>query len=285
MGSRTIDLAREAVLAAARLRAEQGLSPSVGICPFDLSQELGVSARLVNYPSLEGMYSPSPRPAILVNAERPAGRRRYSCGHELGHHVFKHGFRLDELDDSNSSSSSPEEFLAQRFSAALLMPTLAVNSAFARRGWSPATAQPEHFFVIAQELGVGYTTLLFHQELNLQQLTKSRATGLRDISIPQIRSTVAGFSPQHDVFYVDDHWLRESVDVEVGDVLIVPQGSLLDGDCATLASSPKPHAIAVEPGTCFITLPSNKKILLRVSRRNFIGLARHRFIAEVEDDV
>lgn len=285
MGSRMTDLAREAVLAAARLRTEHGLSPGIGICPFDLAQKLGVSARLVNYPSLEGMYSPSPRPAILVNAHRPAGRRRYSCGHEIGHHVFGHGFRLDELDDSNSSSSSPEEFLAQRFSGALLMPKLAVDSAFARRGWSPATATPEQFFIIAQELGVGYTSLLFHQELNLQQLSKTRGATLRDVSIPQIRATVAGFIPQNDVFFVDDKWLRNSVDVEVGDIIIVPQGTNLDGTCATVTASPKTHIVAVEPGTCFIKLPNNKNVLLRVSRRNFVGLARHRFEPEVEDDV
>lgn len=284
MGSRMIDLARDATIAAARLRTEQKIAPNVGICPFDLAQKLGVSARLINAPTLEGMYSPSPRPALFVNSYRPAGRRRYTCGHELGHHIFGHGYRLDELDDSNSSSSSPEEFLAQRFSAALLMPKLAVDSAFVRRGWSIASALPEQFFIIAQELGVGYTTLLFHQELNLQQLSKSRANSLRDVSIPQIRTAVAGFSPQNDVFSVDDHWLRESVDTEVGDILIVPEGSALDGSCATITNSPKAHIIAVEPGTCFITLPSNKKILLRVSRRNFIGLARHRFIQEVEDD-
>ena len=27
--------------------------------------------------------------------------------HEIGHHIFKHGFKIDEMDESNSSSSSP----------------------------------------------------------------------------------------------------------------------------------------------------------------------------------
>lgn len=281
----TIDLAREAVVAASRLRVEHKINPGVGICPFDLAQKLKISARLINAPTLEGMYSPNPRLALFVNAARPAGRRRYTCGHEIGHHVFGHGYRLDELDDSNSSASSPEEYLAQRFSGQLLMPKLAVDSAFARRGWSVTSAKPEQFFVISQELGVGYTTLLFHLELNLQLLSKTTATSLREVPLAQIRTTVAGFGPSNDIFYVDKHWLRETVDVEIGDAIIVPDGSSIDGDCAEFKSAPKKHLLATKVGTCFINTSDGKKVLLRVSKRNFVGLARYRFIEEVEDDV
>lgn len=283
MGS--IDLAREAVVAAVRLRSEQGYNPGIGLCPFDLADKIGVSARLVNYPTLEGMYSPSPKATILVNSERPAGRRRYSCGHELGHHIFGHGFKLDEMDESNSSSTSPEEILAQRFSGALLMPKIAIDSAFARRGWSPSTSKPEQFFIIAQELGVGYTTLLFHLELNLQLLSKQSASSMRDYSLPPIRAAVAGFVPSNDVFYVDKNWLKETIDVEVGDILITPEGSTLDGDCATVVTTPKRHIAAIKQGMCFLNLSDGKKIQLRISKRNFVGLARYRFLEEIKDDV
>lgn len=125
------------------------------------------------------MYAPAPRPTILVSAERPAGRRRCTCAHEIGHHVFGHGTRLDELADDAARSWSPEEFVAHRFAAGLLMPKLAVESAFTRRGLSVSASRPEDVFVVAQDLGVGYATLVGHLERTLGCLTRAAADTLR----------------------------------------------------------------------------------------------------------
>ena len=280
-----VALAREAVSAAARLRSEQGYAPNVGLCPFDLAQKLGISARLINVPSMEGMYSPSPKLTILVNSERPAGRRRYTCGHELGHHIFGHGYRVDELDNSNSSASSPEETLAQIFSGALLMPKLVVQSAFVRRGWQISNVTADQLFVVSQELGVGYTTLISHLEISLRLLPTSKADRFKGIALRQIRSSLAGFVPPYDVFYVDNHWLRGSVDVEVGDVIVGPQITSVEGACSEVVDRPVRHFSAVKRGSGFLVLDDGRKIPLRVSERNYVGFAKYRFMEDVEDDV
>lgn len=281
----TVDLARRATRAAARVRADLGVGPAEGVCPFDIAEGLEVPVRLVALPSLEGMYSPDPRPTIVVSVERPSGRRRYTCGHELGHHVFGHGTRLDELADEAAESWSPEEFVAQRFAAALMMPKLAVESAFARRGWSIPDATPEMVFIIAQELGVGFTTLIGHLERTLRSLPRAQADAHRRVRLPKLRERLAGFDIEHDLIVVDQHWVRRTVDVEVGDVVLVPKDAEVVGTCASIIDEPIRHVVARVPGIAAVSVGAGRpKLSLRVSRREFTGLARYRHLEDVADD-
>jgi len=231
------------------------------------------------------MYSPKPRPAIILNSERPAGRRRFTCGHEIGHHVFEHGYRIDELNDENSSTASPEEYLAQRFSSALLMPKIAVDSAFARRGWSPSDAQAQQFFTVAQELGVGFTTLVTNAEVNLRTISTAEAETLRRTSLPKLRQQIVGMPVTADVFQVDEHWIQPTVDGEVGDIVIIPQTAKVQGVCASRQSTQGGNVVATAPGTATITLASGQKALtLRVSKVEYVGLARYRHLEESSDE-
>lgn len=279
------DLARSAARAAARIRADLGVGPAEGVCPFDLAEGLEVPVRLVALPSLEGMYSPEPRPTIILSVQRPPGRQRFTCAHEIGHHVFEHGTRIDELDDAAAESWSPEEFVAQRFAAALLMPKLAVESAFAKRGWPIADPDPEAVFAVAQELGVGYTTLIGHLERTLGRLPSGAADGLRRLRLPQLRNRLAGFDVDHDAFVVDQHWGRRTIDVHVGDVVLLPTTAEVEGRCASTVERPIRHLLAVETGVGTVSVSSDGSPLpLRVCRREFTGLARYRHLEEVSDD-
>lgn len=277
-------LAIEAVRAAARIRADHGIGPAGGLCPYDLAIKLGIKVSFLSAGSLEGMYSPAPKPAIILSSERPAGRRRFTCGHEIGHHVFKHGYRIDELDESNSAPWTPEEFIATRFSSALLMPKLAIDSAFSKRGWSLSTATADQVFIVAQELGVGYSTLVRNVEMNLNGISKARAEDLRRVTLANLRKSLAGQPILHDVFYVDKHWARATIDVEVGDVLILPVGAEVDAQVAVHGSSNKRLFTASAPGVVKINLGSGlPSPTLRVSRRGFDGLARYRHLEEPSD--
>src|SRR4051794_40666666 len=89
---------------------------------YDLSERLGLRVRFVGV-SMEGMYRRGRPPRILLSALRPQPRRIYTCAHEVGHHIFKHGSTIDELveDLSRAGPLSPGEALAQSFAGFLLM--------------------------------------------------------------------------------------------------------------------------------------------------------------------
>lgn len=280
-------LAQQAVRVAASLRARYGIGPTLGLCPYDFAiKKLEIKVSFIAAPSLEGMYSPEPKPAsIILSSERPAGRRRYTCAHELGHHIFEHGTRIDELEEGKNVASSAEEFLAQRFASALLMPKIAVDAAFTRRGWRATTSTPEQMYVVSQELGVGYIALITNAEINLKVLSQFHADTLRSAPIAKVRAAILGQETKGDVFFVDQHWIRPTVDVEIGDYLVLPQGSKIEGICATDLAGTGTKFSAVAPGIAGVSLAGAPSTLtLRVSKRHYSGLARYRHLEEVNDN-
>jgi Zn-dependent peptidase ImmA (M78 family) len=274
-------LAAQAARTAALLRAQHHIGPAEGLCPYDLAIALQIKVHFMAAPSLEGMYSPEPRPVIILSPERPAGRRRFTCAHEIGHHVFQHGYRLDELNDENSSPASLEELLAQRFASALLMPKITVDAAFARRGWSSADAQSEQYFIVAQELGVGYTALVTNAAANLKTISAAQAAALCKIPLPKIRQGILGRPYAGDIFVVDEHWIRRTVDVEIGDLVILPRQAQFIGKCGSADGG---NLLATAVGTGKITLrPGQAPLTLRVSKEGFVGLARYRHLEEDDE--
>ena len=276
-------LARTAARTAARVRADLGIGPGECICPYDLAERLGVPVRLVALPSLEGVYSSTPKPLILVSAERPAGRRRFTCAHELGHHSFGHGLRLDELLDEGGAAWTPEEHVAQRFAAALLMPKLVVASAFSRRGWSVAKPTDEQAFIVSQELGVGFTTLITHLE-TVGGISVRALESLRRTRLPRLRQRVAGFAVAHDLAVLDEHWVRPTMDIEVDDIVLLTGNPSFEGGCALLRCMPAPHLIATAQGVGYVSSDAHDPILIRVSRRGFTGLAQYRHLEVPADE-
>ena len=189
------ELATRAAREAARVRMRLGIGPTSSLCPLDIADALGIVVRLDALPSLEGMYAPGDRDTVLLGAERPWGRVRHTCGHELGHHVFQHGTCVDELCVGRQPTWEPEEYLADRFSTALTMPKLAVGDALRRRGWNPATLTAEQAFLLAQDFGVGYRNFVSHAERSLRMLSPSAADSLRrqGRQLGRLRTAVAGF--------------------------------------------------------------------------------------------
>lgn len=130
-----VDLARHAMQATIDVRFKIGAGLEEPICAYSVSERLGVRVRCVEI-SMEGIYSQTPLPRILISALRPLVRRHFNCAHELGHHVFGHSSTLDELNETLEAynNQSPEEFIADSFAGHLLMPVLGIRRAFARRG-------------------------------------------------------------------------------------------------------------------------------------------------------
>ena len=270
-------LATRAVLAAGRLRRGLGIRPADAVCPFDMAEQLGAAVRFWALPSLEAAYF-SEYDLIVIGSDRPAGRRRFSCAHELGHRSFGHGSHVHRVHERRAASAV-EEYLADRFAAALLMPKLAVENAFARRGWSAGAIAPAELFVISQELGVGYTTLVDHLAITLGTLTPVHAASLRRTPLPRTRAKLAGYQRTGDVVVLDEHWSRPTVEVEVGDLLVVPDGTTMAG-LALRREACARHINAVSPGTATLQLPSGLAPVVRVARPAFTGVARYRYLDE-----
>ena len=83
------DLVLRAAERAERVRMECGIAPTSAVDPILVAQKRNCEVRFLTLPSLEGVYSPFPRPVIILGSQRPVGRRSFTCGHELGHHEFK----------------------------------------------------------------------------------------------------------------------------------------------------------------------------------------------------
>lgn len=237
------------------------------------------------------MYFGADRPTILLCSLRPIGRQAMTCAHELGHHVFGHGSKVDEFfaPGSKRPSFDPDEWLADRFANFLLMPKAAVLSAFRKRGIEVGNADPRSVFVVACQLGVGYEALINHLESSLECVRGFVAERLRAHSPKQLRTDLVGPErADHDVVVVDAAWMPERpIDLQVGDCAILQPGSHLDGSNAVLDDALGQGTVvrAVRPGLSRVLRPSaNWASFLRVSRRQYVGLARYRHLEDPDDD-
>ena len=281
------ELSIRAVRKATRLRARLGIGPTSSLCPLDIAVTLGLVVRLEALPSLEGMYASRERDTILLGTLRPWGRIRHTCGHELGHYMFQHGTSVDELCVKRKNVWRPQEYLADRFSTALTMPKLAVAEALRRRGWHTTTLTSEQAFVLAQDFGVGYRSFVSHAERSLRMISSEMANKLRHQghSLRSIRVALAGFDAEHDVFLGDRHWGARPMDIETGDIVVVPKDAFFVGSCARLLRDPQAHLAAIAPGEGQLTLRTRcEPIRVRVGRRGYTGLARYRHLEDSEDE-
>ena len=275
-----------AVREAMRVRARLGIEPTSSVCPLDMAISLGIVVRLHAFPSLEGIYSPGAKPTIILSTERPRGRMRHTCAHELGHHLFGHGTRVDEYGIDEQRRWNSEEFVADRFATGLLMPKLAVAAAAKRRGWNAASLSPKQAFVLAQEFGVGYTNFVAHLERTLKVMNSRTAEALRrgGRKLRCLRRAVAGFDVGHDVFVGDEHWGARPIDIETGDIVVVPANAMFSGHCAQVEREPMPHLCGITAGEGQLKLRTRQSaIRVRVSRRGFTGLAKYRHMDEPDD--
>lgn len=281
-------LAQNAYVAAIRERHAAGKQPHEAVCVFDCAEQRGIEVRFKDIPSLEGMYySDEDRPLILVSTCRPRGRRAYNCAHEYGHHVFGHGTRIDELGSHHDGEDGDEEeFLADCFAGSFLMPKSAVDRAFAKRKWNPASCTPEQAFVVAGWLGVGYETLLTHMLYSLQLLSHARFDALNKTTPKEIKSNILGQQHTKELILVDRQWEHKAVDISVDDVIALPTNSLVDGVCVESEGACSKGILVrgLQQGVARAFCPDTDwAVHIRVSKGNFEGLSRYRHFPEPDD--
>ena len=280
-------IARKAVMAALWTRRAVGYGLDHAICVYDLAEKLGVEVRFLNLPSMEGMYLSASCPTIIISSLRPSGRRAFTCAHELGHHKWGEGVEIDEiLEQWDKPRLDPNEFKADCFAGALLMPKMAVSRAFAVRGWRMEVCTPAQIFLIASYFGVGYTTLIQHMQSALQVLPGERAQALLKVGPRKAQSQLLGLQTQHKVVEVDAHWTGKAVDVEVGDFIFLRGGAQSEGACIEPWSDVEHGRLfrAARPGIGRLVASTSCPAFVRVSRRDYVGRSLYRHWEEADDE-
>lgn len=279
------DLAGDAYREALRLRVKTGRASNMPVCPFDLADQIGVEVRYVDIPTLEAMYVEDGEPKILVSADRPAGRQRFSCAHELGHHVYGHGTRFSchDLSPQQRRSVSEDEYIAQAFAGYLLLPKAAVRYAFMVRGWDPRVAVVEQYYTVASWLGVSFEALVTHCEVGLRLLTRSDAMSLHSMKLPNLRQQITGQAISGHLAVVDSFSTESATDLRVGDFVLAPTGSHAIGGAIMVQAEMAAGALfrARRPGLSGIQLPSPSGLCtVRVARAGYVGRAIFRHLED-----
>lgn len=280
-------LGQQALHMALRTRSNAGADLISPVCPFDIAESLGIGVRFVAI-NMEGLYVRDPTPTALISILRPFGRRNFTCGHEIGHHVFGHGFNLDNVVPKTNADcygfGTPEEFVADSFAGCLLLPSLGVRRAFALRGWDLSQPQPLQLLSVATEFGVGYTTLVHHMWHNLRVFGAATSKRLLRESPKSIRSDFLGYESSCALVITDEHWLAKTIDLELGAEVLLPDGALPEtGLLAPVVESPRSnHFAAVRPGIVRVS-SARWSIFVRIMPTQYEGLAKYRHLERQDE--
>lgn len=285
--------AAQALEMAAHVRRSAGITGIVPLCIYDLVEKSfgdEIDLRFQPLKSLEGMYSRQRdgTGVIIISSDRPSGRRRYTCAHELGHHLFKHQVSIDELvEERRDEHLNGREFLVDLFAGYLLMPKLAILLAARERDINPAHPSADDIYRLSCYFGVGYTTFLTHASRNLRILPREAVERLRRTTPKSIRTKILGRAMPRELLIVDSAWGPfRPVDVVVGDHLILPRGAAVEGDLLTrLDTIPSGDLYqAAKPGIGRAELDTSWSAFVRVERARYRGMGRFRNLEECDDE-
>jgi IrrE N-terminal-like domain len=281
-------LALRASVAALRVRQKGQIAADDPCSVFDLADKLGVEVRFAALPSAEGVYSPG-KPVIVVSSLRPPGRQSFTCAHELGHHTYGHGEQFDEIVEDRESNRryDPKEFEANCFASELLMPKSTVLRGLVARGWNANDLTAEQCYRLSSWLGVGYTTLVRHMLHGMSFLDPQRAADLERCKPPQIRKSVLGQDCKEHLVIVDECWKGRPIDARTGDLILLPPSVQVEGSVVEQVWMLGNGRLvrASQPGIGrAISSDSKWAQFVRVSRKEFAGLARYRHLEEVADE-
>jgi hypothetical protein len=279
-------LARIGLRSALDTRQEANTPWSDPICIYDFVERLGAEVWFIGGASFSGMYAKG-YGRLFIPAERPPGRKAFTCAHELAHLRFDHGSRVEELEFDRSDNEEPEEMLANIYAAYLLMPRQAVENEFVRLKGIPQTASPIDFYCVANQLGVGYETLVKHMHWSLRMIEHSKLQELLTVSPKDIRKIILGNDKSPHLIFATEHWHKVAIDLEIGDFAIIPRNAKLNGPSAKLVGSCCYGQIVegVRTGISQTMIHEGDwAAMIRVSRRQFAGRCIYRHMEDSDED-
>lgn len=273
---------------ASEIRRQNNFDMYQPINIFDLCTNLGLTVRFVDI-NMEGMYIQQENgmhPQILLSNQRPLPRRFFTCAHELGHHLFGHGTKIDALIEEGVGSTGydKDEFLVDTFAGALLMPVSGILAEFAKRNWSINNARPLQFYTISSFFGTGYQSLITHCRVN-KVITEQYAITLLKTAPSKILSSILGSGVNNSHFKIVDVETPISViDLEVANFIflpehIKPEGAQLikykDTSIGTAYVAEKPGIVRAA------SLDNTDSFFIRIQNANYIGLAEYRHLETI----
>ena len=274
-------LYRDAILKASEIRRKLKLNMFQPINIFDSCSNLGIDVKFVAV-NMEGFYGKKgSKSTILISSLRPLPRRCFTCGHELGHHVFGHGLKVDILSDESKGPApkDKDEVLVDAFAAGLLMPVGGIQAEFAKRELNFQEASAYDFYTICSIFGVGYQTLVIHCKVN-NLINESKASSLLKLTPAKIFKGRFGDIGDKSYFRVIDEYADLSVvDLEVSNYLVVPSTINIDNDYLEKIVDSKTECIykARKAGICSAHSSDKKaSYFIRIQPENYIGFAEYR---------
>ena len=271
-------LARQALEAAVQVRRDARVGAWDPVCPFDVAAAPCVGVKVQYFAmQAEGLYSPNRGcPSVLVNAERPGPRQRYTCAHELGHHAFGHGVRADDVV-GRRPFDDPDEFLADVFAGHLLMPEVGVLRAFRALGADPAEPTVLEVYAVASEFGVGYRTLLTHLVYSAGVLSRDRADGLARHTPKRIRGQIAPGHPAPELTVVSESGRKWAYDVVAGGLVLTLSEAETEADGLDIEGQTVhgPLVRALYPGEWALAV-GEREVSVRVTALGYEGPAADR---------
>lgn len=251
------------------------------ICPFNLAEAMGFDVRFVKIPSFEGMYL-ADEGMILVAAERPEGRKRFTCAHEIGHHVLGHGTVIDEIIESGSDKEIEKE--ADFFASMLLMPSSAVKRAAGAIGLDLSSPAPADLYILSRYLGTSYAGLLTQIHFNLKSISGHAYRSLKDVSVKSIKNSIYAGHGGGEIFVVGDWWKDKSIDMVVGDHIVSREPLEIEGETVAdkVIEADRYVLVAKKPGIAKITNANGWCSFVRVSRKGYAGMNQYRHEEEAE---
>ncbi len=270
----------QAVRMAGEIRNTLKLSLHEPINIFDSCTKLGLDVRFADI-NMEGMYikNTSSYSTILLSSLRPMPRRAYTCAHELGHHVFNHGTKVDELNSNGFSSNNEEEKLVDMFAGALLMPIIAIKAEFVKRNWIPEEVGPFEFYTISSIFGTGYGTLIVHCRAN-KIISKSKAESLLKYTPAKLLKSIFGEQVENTHFKIlDGKSDPKIIDLEVNNYIILPPSIKIKSDHLQEFKVTS-LGIAYKSIKAGISRATNDEIscFIRIQNERYVGLSEYRHL-------
>lgn len=188
---------------------------------FMLAQRLGLWLVAQPLDKAFGFYLREEHAAgMVVNSQHPETLQRFTCAHEVGHHVLGHASHTDDASTlQRMSDLALQEHQAQVFAAALLMPAPLVNRTLHQLGVT-GPLRPADIYAASRDMAVSYTAALW----GLTVLRKINAATAADLARKGPRSAKDALrggpsvtDPRADIWVLDDSEDNTTVRCRVGD--------------------------------------------------------------------